>query len=590
MKDLHDKIKGLTHPKKFDKNYPNFIKSINFPFYKNLKPSTKINFKYPFSVFVGPNGCGKSTVLHALETAPVQKSLSSRWFSTHVDPIKETSKNGIRNCFWYEYFNIEAQDTAQVLNTRIKKKDNPDYWEPSRPIQKYGMNPFTLPTNGKAHPGRSRTRWNGIQKSILYIDFRSELSAFDKFFYFENPPVAKAYKTKQDYIRHRSKYLKEVFDKKLDSKELYGKERVHQCIDFDVETVKEISEILGKNYTNMILVEHSLYQNTGFSVLFSTDRMSYTEAFAGSGEMSVVKLVYQVMKSDENSLILLDEPEVSLHPGAQQRLVKFLFKKCIENRHQIILSTHSPAIVDLFPKEAIKVFIPNGEGYFEVKEDITSELAFQYIGHRSKSNISILVEDEAAKQLLEKVLKSKDDHLGKIIDISFHGGGSKDLFKEALVLSRLDHKKTYFYLDGDQYIRDIPENEDISDSELDSIIKEVTGVKVHQFGFCSDSDNEQQIMNEKRKFLSFLKTNFFYFSGKDPEDTIWISSKYKDLPKKQTNETYKDAIERWVTDDLDEVNSQYISTYRSKLLKHIDLTHDYVKQISGNLDRIESSI
>lgn len=88
-KDINDikrmKEKGL---------FKNYIEYIVFPYYKNLVPGTKINLKFPITILVGKNGSGKSSTLHALYGAPYWKSCADFWFSTEVDPIKETGGEG----------------------------------------------------------------------------------------------------------------------------------------------------------------------------------------------------------------------------------------------------------------------------------------------------------------------------------------------------------------------------------------------------------------------------------------------------------------------------------------------------------------
>lgn len=54
--------------------------------------------------------------------------------------------------------------------------------------------------------------------------------------------------------------------------------------------------------------------------------MGYSEANAGSGEIAVVQLVRRIEKARDYSLVLLDEPEVSLHPGAQENLKEYLLE------------------------------------------------------------------------------------------------------------------------------------------------------------------------------------------------------------------------------------------------------------------------
>ena len=52
------------------------------------------------------------------------------------------------------------------------------------------------------------TRNSPVEKNVKFIDFRCQLSAFDKYFYFGDPNSEK----KQDYLRRRSKYVKRAFD------------------------------------------------------------------------------------------------------------------------------------------------------------------------------------------------------------------------------------------------------------------------------------------------------------------------------------------------------------------------------------------
>lgn len=86
---------------------------------------------------VGKNGSGKSSTLHALYGAPHWKSCSDFWFSTEVDPIKETGGEG-KNRFFYGYREDKQSEVKEVMKTRMRrgsktKEKDPDYWETSRP-------------------------------------------------------------------------------------------------------------------------------------------------------------------------------------------------------------------------------------------------------------------------------------------------------------------------------------------------------------------------------------------------------------------------------------------------------------------------
>jgi predicted ATP-dependent endonuclease of OLD family len=51
------------------------------------------------------------------------------------------------------------------------------------------------------------------------------------------------------------------------------------------------------------------------------------------------------VSADSRGLLLLDEPDVHLHPDLQSRLVKFLVKLIDEFDFDILMATHSTSIL-----------------------------------------------------------------------------------------------------------------------------------------------------------------------------------------------------------------------------------------------------
>ena len=71
------------------------------------------------------------------------------------------------------------------------------------------------------------------------------------------------------------------------------------------------------------------------------------------------------MLEPNNSIILIDEPELSLHPKWQQRIIE-VYKKIGEN-NQIIVATHSPHILGSVSNENIFILYRNENGKIEAK-------------------------------------------------------------------------------------------------------------------------------------------------------------------------------------------------------------------------------
>lgn len=581
IQTIQRKFNGAT---KFQ-TFKDYITDIHFPYYKGLVKDATIEFKFPLTVLVGENGCGKSSVLQAMENVAAGKSLSQRWFSTSVDPIPD----GERPCFWYSYYSESAGKVVQILNTRIKKtekdgRENPDYWEPSRPVAKYGMDLFT--EEMKNAPGASGTRWIGTKRKVEYIDFREEISAFDKYFYFEDAPRKR---TKQDYVRHFSKFLKLAIDGSLPKDKLVeGKLRLRSIETLSDAEVFVLANILDKQYSSVKIIEHQFYKKWGTSVYFSQKNGdesfsgSYSEAFAGSGESAVAKLVHKIYQAEMGTLLLLDEPEVSLHPGAQKRLLEFILENVRDKGLQVVISTHSPAIVEELPPEAIVVMNQSAQNKFTPIQNVEANVAFQYIGHTNITKPKILVEDFCAELLVKRALSLIDEKATLTVDVINHAGGAKDLFKEAVVLSRLNSEKTFLFLDGDQR-KDIPLGCSVADADLDQTLLEITDVESKKLGFVADSGKEKdQLPVEKRKYLDFLNAHCKFLPMNTPEEILWKCSNkspHNDVDESESD-CYKKAIVQWVEEDVGgDVSAVDIACGQKKLCNAISKENSTMKEI-----------
>lgn len=93
----------------------------------------------------------------------------------------------------------------------------------------------------------------------------------------------------------------------------------------------------------------------------------YKEEFGidglSGGEQQILSKVFPLfMDNMKEHIILIDEPESSLHPSWQTRLVPIL-RRCAKNNDcQIILATHSPQIIASVRKEEIRIFSRDEQG------------------------------------------------------------------------------------------------------------------------------------------------------------------------------------------------------------------------------------
>ncbi len=80
-----------------------------------------------------------------------------------------------------------------------------------------------------------------------------------------------------------------------------------------------------------------------------------------TGEKTLLsKVLYLYFKDIKNQIILIDEPELSLHPAWQNRVLKLYENFAKENNCQIIIATHSPHIIYSAKNEYIRLLTEDG--------------------------------------------------------------------------------------------------------------------------------------------------------------------------------------------------------------------------------------
>lgn len=531
MSDVNENLEKISQMFKAESFEP-FIKFIEFSSFKNFNEKSRITFTYPITALVGGNGTNKSSVLKALESCCPDKIISNRWFSTDVDAI---SHDPVPQ-FWYAYDLQENKNKheAQVLIAKHKRDEDPDYWEAAKPKTSIGMKSKPTTLSSKKEWG-SKTRWNKINKEGIYLTFRETISAFDKFFYYGDT-IEKYYdvKSRKDHIRRYSKHLNKVINNNLSSFTFRRKPKVSANYILDSNALKYISDILELPYSSIQIIEHTFFNCSGITCKIEKNDINYSEAFAGSGEFAVIKIVHEILKAKDKSLILLDEPEVSLHPGAQERLMNFVVEQTKNKKLQIVIATHSPILINHLPSEAIKTLSLNKSTQkIEINDNgCNAAEAFYHLGHITNNKIRFIVEDKLAEQLVKYASKDLTNAQKSLFEIKYYKGGAFDILNNfAVVYALSENFKVFIYLDGDQKRDPLPNAEDLTDSE---ILKLNETFKSFCGGDLQLPQNSNMSKDEKKKLfitiLNWLKKQVIFLpTAGNPESIIWdkLDSEYK---------------------------------------------------------------
>ncbi len=162
----------------------------------------------------------------------------------------------------------------------------------------------------------------------------------------------------------------------------------------------------------------------------SADPNSYSSFNSASGEDVVARLVIDIVEAPRNSLIVIDELEVGLHPKIQRRLVDVINHIARNETKQFIITTHSPTLLSTF-SEASRIFIERkNDGSLKSINRISVNAAFSKMDSKSYPLIDLYCEDDIAKKIILKAIddlqvNSELKNLSDLINIIESGSADK---------------------------------------------------------------------------------------------------------------------------------------------------------------------
>ena len=132
------------------------------------------------------------------------------------------------------------------------------------------------------------------------------------------------------------------------------------------KAVDEINNLFEGLELNTIL--KGLDYNAGNQAVFETkrgDRVDISKLSSGEKELFIRTLMVK-FANPNNSVIIVDEPDLSLHPKWQQKILR-VYKKIGEN-NQIIFATHSPHVMSAAPRDSVRLLYRNKSGLVRIKK------------------------------------------------------------------------------------------------------------------------------------------------------------------------------------------------------------------------------
>lgn len=330
-----------------EKNFPQFLTKIRLNPFRHIADLT-INFQHPITVISGTNRSGKSTILMALACS-------------HFEFKKRNVHNG----------KLERQTWSSMMQFTTHDKQVRDWTYFI--TYKLGKKIETKRGQRKA----TTKKWNGIGKKesqfkgrqVFFIDLDRILPARN---------FARA-------IYHRAKASTSTVISSTNTARIE----------------KYMSYVLEEKFTLNKLAQH--LDKDIFKYSTTNEYSSYN---AATGEEVLLKIIIDSVEAPANSLILIDEIEVGLHPKIQRRLVGVLNNISRNENKQFILTSHSPSILSSVPEKS-RVFIektPSND--YKSISNISVNAALSKMDSMSYPLVDLYCEDTEAKKIIQKAISS----------------------------------------------------------------------------------------------------------------------------------------------------------------------------------------
>lgn len=214
---------------------------------------------------------------------------------------------------------------------------------------------------------------------------------------------------------------------------------------FSAEQVSRLSEVMGRKYEAARVALSNIDDAREIPIL-TKNLTTYSGFHQGSGETTIAELLG--VDLPKYGLVLIDEIESSLHPRAQRRLMRDLAEQCRTRECQIILTTHSPYVLEELPLLA-RCYILESSDTKEIVSGVSPQFAMTKMDDEPHPECELYVEDERSKIMLNELLTRHMKELFARCTIIPYGASNLGMALGQMVANRRFPRPTCVFLDGD---------------------------------------------------------------------------------------------------------------------------------------------
>lgn len=186
--------------------------------------------------------------------------------------------------------------------------------------------------------------------------------------------------------------------------------------------VKEwICRVLSQAYEHVHLNTVKFSNLTSNVATVKRSGSTYSETHMGYGEGRTQYLINTIETLPDQSLVLIEEPETSLHASAQYEFGRYLVDVAKRKRHQILLTTHSDSLLKALPSQS-RFYLNRTNKGIEPIIGLTAGEARSLMAQGHEKALHILVEDDCAEAILSELIRRVDMNFLQSVGVYPVGG------------------------------------------------------------------------------------------------------------------------------------------------------------------------
>ena len=436
------------------------ISRVNIKNYKSMRASGDIVIGQEIYALIGQNNAGKSTVLDAIQCLFPDTKRSVEYkdlYDRKEDVVIEIEFCGVtQEYIELKMFSDLTEKYDRELKEAIENNEGPDVIAKKiktykdkiekhiqATIDKYEIVDETMilrlvvPVKGGCIGKKYiETRSSGV--TISDADVKKILPVLKVIPAIRNPQnesVAGNNSYMKDLIQMLDDGIQtsiEVGSKRINYNELnaiLAEESSNRCKELSKKITGKYAETVGnEDFEISITSDVNIAKGTSYTTKLidkvtnlESDMMNCGTGYQSMVILSVLETYVELTEKKTGYILIIEEPEVYLHPSLQRKMISTLIRLSKDN--QVLFSTHSPISVSSLTKEQIGLVVKEkGEAHVEkinIKK-VISELGICPDDILMEQGV-IMVEGKDDERIIKAILRKIDQSKAEKINVIYTG-------------------------------------------------------------------------------------------------------------------------------------------------------------------------